>query len=170
MGSILVIEDERGILGLIEAALTRFGHQVETAEDGKEGIRKFDRGRFDMVITDYVMPEMNGEGVLEHIRRSSRHRTPIIGMSGTPWLLHGAGFDLVLAKPFPLNQLVELVKSLSHANGLLPGKPLDPPAAASPSRVAGAFPVRFAPGPSNSSAPLAAELIFPAAQRAAVSR
>ena len=76
MGSILVIEDEKGILGLIEAALTRFGHQVETAEDGKEGIRKFDRGSFDMVITDYVMPEVDGEGVLDHIRRSSRHRTP----------------------------------------------------------------------------------------------
>jgi len=123
MGSILVIEDEKGILGLIEAALTRFGHQVETAEDGKEGIRKFDRGSFDMVITDYVMPEVDGEGVLNHIRRSSRHRTPIIGMSGTPWLLQGADFDLVLAKPFPLNKLVESVKSLSHANNFLPYRP-----------------------------------------------
>ena len=123
MGSILVIEDEKGILGLIEAALTRFGHRVETAADGKEGIRKFDRGSFDMVITDYVMPEVDGEGVLDHIRRSSRHRTPIIGMSGTPWLLQGADFDLVLAKPFPLNKLVESVKSLSHANNFLPYRP-----------------------------------------------
>lgn len=123
MGLILVIEDEKGILGLIEAALTRFGHQVETAEDGKEGIRKFDRGSFDMVITDYVMPEVDGEGVLDHIRRSSRHRTPVIGMSGTPWLLQGADFDLVLAKPFPLNKLVESVKSLSHANNFLPYRP-----------------------------------------------
>lgn len=131
MGSILVIEDEKGILGLIEAALTRFGHQVETAEDGKEGIRKFDRGSFDLVITDYVMPEVNGEGVLGHIRRSSRHRTPIIGMSGTPWLLQGAGFDLVLAKPFPLIKLVESVKSLSHAKGFLPYRPHDVRAAAS---------------------------------------
>jgi DNA-binding response OmpR family regulator len=131
MGSILVIEDEKGILGLIEAALTRFGHQVETAADGKEGIRKFDRGSFDMVITDYVMPEVNGEGVLDHIRRSSRHRTPIIGMSGTPWLLQGADFDLVLAKPFPLNKLVESVKSLAHANGFLPYMPHDLHAVAS---------------------------------------
>jgi CheY-like chemotaxis protein len=119
MGSILVIEDEKGILGLIEAALTRFGHQVETAEDGQEGIRKFDRGSFDMVITDYVMPGVDGEGVLDHIRRSPRHRTPIIGMSGTPWLLKGADFDLVLAKPFPLSKLVESVKNLSHPHGFL---------------------------------------------------
>ncbi len=115
MGSILVIEDEKGILGLIEAALVRFGHRVETAQDGKEGIQKFDRGSFDMVITDCVMPEVNGEGVLQHIRSSSRHRTPIIGMSGTPWLLQGTGFDLVLAKPFPLNKLVDSVRTLSRA-------------------------------------------------------
>jgi DNA-binding response OmpR family regulator len=120
MGEILVIEDERGILGLIEAALTRFGHRVETARDGKEGIRKFDRGRFDMVITDCLMPGVNGQDVLQHIRSSSRHRTPIIGMSGTPWLLQDTGFDLVLVKPFPLNRLVESVSSLSSAS-LAPG-------------------------------------------------
>jgi CheY-like chemotaxis protein len=131
MGSILVIEDEKGILGLIEAALTRFGHTVETAQDGEEGIRKFDSGSFDMVITDYVMPEVNGEGVLDHIRRSSRRRTPIIGMSGTPWLLQGAGFDLVLAKPFPLNLLVESVKRLANSNGFLPYTPRDVHAVAS---------------------------------------
>jgi DNA-binding response OmpR family regulator len=115
MGSILVIEDEKGILALIEAALVRFGHRVETAQDGKEGIQKFDGGRFDMVITDYLMPEVNGEDVLLHIRRSSRHRTPIIGMSGTPWLLQGTGFDMVLAKPFSLNKLVDSVRKLSIA-------------------------------------------------------
>jgi CheY-like chemotaxis protein len=112
MGSILVIEDEKGILGLIEAALIRCGHRVETAQDGVEGIQKFDGGSFDMVITDYLMPELNGEGVLQHIRSSSRRRTPIIGMSGTPWLLQGTGFDLVLAKPFPLNKLVDSVRTL----------------------------------------------------------
>jgi CheY-like chemotaxis protein len=113
MGSVLVIEDEKGILGIIEAALTRFGHRVETAQDGKEGIRKYDRGRFDVVVTDCLMPGLDGHGVLHHIRRSARAGTPIVGMSGTPWLLQGAGFDLVLAKPFPLRQLVEAVQRLS---------------------------------------------------------
>jgi CheY-like chemotaxis protein len=58
------------------------------------------------------MPEVDGEGVLAHIRRSSRRQMPIIGMSGTPWLLKGDAFDLVLAKPFPLKQLVEAVNGL----------------------------------------------------------
>lgn len=112
MGSVLVIEDEKGILGLIEAALTRFGHQVETAADGREGIRKYEQGRFDVVITDYLMPEMDGRRVLQHIRGSARGRIPIVGMSATPWLLQGAGFDLILSKPFPLKQLVEAIQHL----------------------------------------------------------
>jgi DNA-binding response OmpR family regulator len=115
MGSILVIEDEKGILGLIEAALIRCGHRVETAQDGREGIQKFDGGSFDMVITDYLMPELNGEGVLQHIRGSARRHTPIIGMSGTPWLLQGTGFDVILAKPFPLSKLVDSVRALGGA-------------------------------------------------------
>lgn len=115
MGCILVIEDERGILDLIEAALTRFGHRVETATDGLEGIRKFDAWHFDMVITDYLMPEVDGHGVLAHIRSSTRPRTPIIGISGTPWLIEGTGFDLVMPKPFPLKQLIDVVHSLFAA-------------------------------------------------------
>jgi DNA-binding response OmpR family regulator len=112
MGAVLVIEDEKGILGLIEAALVRSGYRVETALDGREGISKFDRGEFDVVITDCLMPEASGEEVLRHIRRSARRRTPIVGMSGTPWLLQGTGFDAVLAKPFPLHRLLETVRSL----------------------------------------------------------
>ena len=115
MGSILVIEDEKGILALIKMVLTYVGHRVETAQDGKEGIRKFDSGCFDVVITDYLMPELNGEGVLQHIRRSHHRRIPVIGMSGTPWLLQDTGFDVVLTKPFPLNSLVDSVKTLSSA-------------------------------------------------------
>ena len=76
MSSILVIEDEKGILGLIEAALSRHGHRVDTAADGKEGIQKFDDGNFDMVITDVVMPEVGGLGVLQHIRGGIRSAGP----------------------------------------------------------------------------------------------
>ena len=42
MSTVLVIDDEIGILQIIRQALTKFGHHVETAGDGQEGIRKFD--------------------------------------------------------------------------------------------------------------------------------
>ena len=54
MSTILVIDDEKGILRLMHQALTKFGHNVETADGGLEGIRKFDDGCFDIVITDIL--------------------------------------------------------------------------------------------------------------------
>ncbi len=114
MASVLVIEDDRNIREVIEAALSRFGHRVETAEDGSEGIRKFDTGGYDLVISDFRLPGVDGAGVLAHIRRCSRgRRVPAIGISGTPWLLQEAGFDLVLTKPFPLKELLDSVRRLT---------------------------------------------------------
>ena len=70
MSTILVIDDEKGILQLMHLALTKYGHNVETADDGREGIRKFDDGSFDIVITDIRMPVIDGNGVVAHIRKS----------------------------------------------------------------------------------------------------
>ena len=113
MCTILVIDDEKGILGVIQEALTRFGHIVETAFDGIEGIKKFDDGRYDMVITDLRMPRLDGKGVVRHIRNSRRNFIPVLGISGTPWQTQDSGFDAVLPKPFPLLDLVESVKKLT---------------------------------------------------------
>jgi len=113
MCTILVIDDEKGILRVIEEALTKFGHQVELAADGYEGIRKFEDGSYDIVITDLRMPGIDGKGVMRHIRNSHKNSIPIIGISGTPWLIQDSGFDVVLPKPFPLLDLVESVKKIA---------------------------------------------------------
>ena len=112
MSTILVIDDEKGILQLMHEALTTHGHKVETADDGLEGIRKFDDGSFDIVITDVRMPVIDGNGVAAHIRKSEKQFIPVIGISGTPWLLEADNFDMVLSKPFPLKQLLNCIRSL----------------------------------------------------------
>ena len=112
MSTILVIDDEKGILQLMHQALTQYGHNVETADDGQEGIRKFDDGSFDIVITDIRMPGIDGNGVVEHIRNSKRQTVPVIAISGTPWLRKTDDFDMVLSKPFPVKQLIESIRSL----------------------------------------------------------
>jgi len=112
MSTVLVIDDEKGILQIIRQALTKFGHHVETAADGQEGIRKFDDGSFDIVITDIRMPGIDGNGVVNHIRNSEKQSIPVIAISGTPWLMESNAFDMVLAKPFPLKKLVESIGSL----------------------------------------------------------
>ncbi|MCK5418892.1 MAG: response regulator, partial [Desulfobacterales bacterium] len=96
-----------------QEALTKFGHDVEIALDGIEGIQKFDDGSYDMVITDLRMPRLDGKGVVQHIRNSRKNSVPIIGISGTPWQTQDSGFDAVLSKPFPLQDLVESVKKLT---------------------------------------------------------
>jgi CheY-like chemotaxis protein len=112
MSTILVIDDEKGILQLMHQALTKYGHDVETADDGQEGIQKFDDGSFDIVITDIRMPGIDGNGVVKHIRKSKNQSIPVIAISGTPWLRETEDFDMVLAKPFPVKQLIESIRSL----------------------------------------------------------
>jgi len=114
MDTILVIDDEKGITSLIREALSMFGYDVEIAVDGQEGIRKFESSTYDLVITDICMPGLDGNSVARHIRNSDRKSTPIIGMSGTPWLLDKGDFDMVISKPFPLKMLLESMRKLPN--------------------------------------------------------
>ena len=114
MNRILVIDDEPGISDMIREALTRFGYTVETAANGWQGLQLLKDASFDLVVTDMCMPDRDGACIVRHIRSSSRPLTPVIGISGTPWLLEGAGCDAVLPKPFPLQALVDTVKHLKR--------------------------------------------------------
>jgi len=112
MGSVLVIDDESAILQLFDYALTLYGFQVETAADGQEALRKFSEKRFDVVVTDILMQGMDGRDLLHRIRNSAQPQTPVIGVSGTPWLLENAGFDQILEKPFSIQRLIDSVRGL----------------------------------------------------------
>lgn len=112
MNHILVIDDEQGISDLIREALSRFGYMVKTASNGQQGLQRLEETDFDLVVTDMNMPDLNGAFIVRHVRRSSRPRTPVIGISGTPWLLQGVDCDAVLPKPFHLQDLVDTIKRL----------------------------------------------------------
>ncbi len=112
MNRILVIDDEACILDVIREALTKVGYTVKTASNGRQGVQFLKDASFDLVLTDMCMPDLDGGSIVRHVRRSSRPLTPVIGISGTPWLLEGADCDAILAKPFPLQALVDMVKHL----------------------------------------------------------
>ena len=116
MSTVLVIDDEKIVLDIVKIALMKFGLDVQTAADGRQGIEKFDEGSFDVVITDIRMPVIDGNQVADHIRSSQREWTPIIAISATPWLIKDKGndFDSILPKPFTLKTLVETVNDLSR--------------------------------------------------------
>jgi DNA-binding response OmpR family regulator len=106
---LLVIDDETAILKMLAMALTRKGYQVDTAENGEQGIEKLRNVDYRLVITDMRMDRMSGDEVLQEVRQIKGDSVPVIAMSGTPWLMDDTRFDAVLAKPYMLKDLFDLV-------------------------------------------------------------
>lgn len=78
---VLVVEDEAQVRDIEAEYLRHDGHTVETAADGKEGLQKFRRGGFDLVVADRAMPEMNGDKMTEAIKQSAP-TFPVVMVTG----------------------------------------------------------------------------------------
>lgn len=113
MATILVIDDNKSVRTLLKIILNRNGNLIITAADGREGIKRFDDNFFDLIITDFSMPAIDGNEVACYIRNSDRSCTPIIGISSSPWLFEENNFDLILQKPFTLNEIEDSVANLT---------------------------------------------------------
>ncbi len=114
MGHILVIDDEDMILYFLGNALSYLGYSVTVAHDGEEGIDLFNSGyNFDLVITDIMMPRMNGNAVAKHIRSSDKSETPIVAITGYGDDIDRELFNFVLLKPFDLEALADVVRSFT---------------------------------------------------------
>jgi DNA-binding response OmpR family regulator len=115
VSKVLVIDDEQMVVSLVEQALSQEAFNVDTALAAEEGLRKFQGGEYDLVITDIRMPGTDGHQVVKSIRASDRGSTPVIGISGTPWLLQDGAFDRVLPKPFRIKTLIDAARALIPA-------------------------------------------------------
>src|SRR5258708_4329643 len=123
MSRILVIDDEAGIRTVIQAVLTREGHSVRCANDGKAGLAAFEQEKPDLVITDIIMPEKEGIGTIQAIRKLDP-KIPIIAISGggraanTDFLPLAAKFGATatLSKPFGASALGGIVRSALPAS------------------------------------------------------
>jgi GAF domain-containing protein/CheY-like chemotaxis protein len=113
---ILIIEDEKELAEGLQRMLSLFGHQVDVAFGGKEGICQFTGAGYDLVFTDMGLPDLSGIDVAKVIKEI-RPLVPIILITG--WGEHmdlsqvkDAGVDSVLSKPF---RLVELLQAIREA-------------------------------------------------------
>jgi CheY-like chemotaxis protein len=106
---ILVVDDEPTVCKAIQMMLTYYGHEVQTAADGAEALAMFARQPFDLIITDYMMPEMKGDQLVAHIRRSRPDQRIILATAFAEDFLvknePSAGVNHVLTKPFSLEEL-----------------------------------------------------------------
>lgn len=103
---ILVIEDDESMREILTILLQEEGYEVETARDGQEAILILGKQWFDLVITDFNMPEINGIGVIKFIRKRDSN-IKIILISGEDMKLmypaaKNAGADKVIPKNFDL--------------------------------------------------------------------
>ena len=112
MIKILVVDDEEHIRNLISIILTSAGYDVVTAKDGEEGLRRFNESCFDLVVTDIIMPKYNGDEIARHIRNSGKN-IPVVGITGTSWDIDRSCFDIIIDKPFTLDEFIECIKEIA---------------------------------------------------------
>lgn len=126
MATVLVVDDEFGIGELLEALLEDEGHRAITAMNGRHALERMADAKPDLIISDLMMPVMDGAGLLRAIRENPEFR-------GIPFALMCAlpeanitdrisGYDAFLRKPFKLAEISGMVERLL-ANRGEPGPP-----------------------------------------------
>lgn len=113
---ILVADDNSEMRDLLEHLLRKKGHEVVTAVDGEDALRKFIRDEgdgFDYIITDYQMPKRNGVVLIMEIRKRDRDQKCIL-VSGDPPALTKATMEdtgefPMLRKPYSSDDLLALL-------------------------------------------------------------
>jgi DNA-binding NtrC family response regulator len=132
MARILVIDDEQYIRTALKEVLEREGFQVSAASDGKKGLELLEKEGADLVITDVIMPGIDGVATLERIK-AAHPDLPVIVISGggtiapkeyepgaistAAYLASAAkaGASCTLTKPFNRKELVNAVTNLLNA-------------------------------------------------------
>ena len=115
MTSILIVEDDNDINNLICNTLKAEGYQCERAFDGKEGADKIEQNRYDLLLLDIMLPEINGYELLDYVRRIGD--TPVIIISAMGQVderIRGLrmGADDYICKPFQIGELLARVETV----------------------------------------------------------
>ena len=129
IGRILVADDDQTLLKLLKEILTSRGHEVVTVVDGQEAIDRLQTERFDLVITDIVMPRKTGVDVLKKARDIDP-RYPVIVITGnaseetTEKLIRVGAYEFIV-KPFDNERVLTAVTKLLAIRKYEPTPPSD---------------------------------------------
>lgn len=113
---ILIIDDDPTARSVVSEMLSMLGHEVSTADSGEKGLRIFFKNNFDVVVSDYEMPGMNGVALSARIKAWSPS-TPVVLITGAGkgaiLSQKAASVDRILFKPFNLSEIDKAIRSLS---------------------------------------------------------
>ncbi len=120
-GRLLLVEDEDMVRAVAERALTRAGYEVVTCSDGEEGLAQIEQGeRFDLIVSDVVMPGMDGPTMARGIRKL-KPQLPVLFMSGYAEEQLRKDIDIpnmhFLPKPFSVQEISEKVAAVLRKSG-----------------------------------------------------
>lgn len=116
--SILTVDDSASIRQMVSFTLKGAGYEVAEAADGKQGLDKAQSGRFDLILTDQNMPNMDGLTLIKSLRALPAYRSvPILVLTteaGDAMKAQGkaAGATGWLVKPFDPQKLIEVVRKV----------------------------------------------------------
>ena len=106
---ILIVDDEPTVRESVQLLLQDDGHIVIEARSGFEALALFEPGKFDMIFTDYLMPEMRGDQLAATIKKLAP-KQPVVMLTAFPEKLQSSdcplgGVDSIICKPFELETL-----------------------------------------------------------------
>ena len=115
MAAILVVDDDETIRNLLRDYLETDGHRILQAEDGEEALDVLHRESVDLLITDMVMPRMDGLTLIRHLRQAGS-RVKILAAAGwgevsLPRAVQ-LGADATIEKPLDFGELRALVRGM----------------------------------------------------------
>ncbi|HEY4875175.1 MAG TPA: response regulator [Puia sp.] len=119
MTSILIIDDDRYMCALLQNLLLEKGYSVTLAFNGIEGITKVTASKFDIVLCDFVLPDMQGDVVLTRIKKLDS-RTIVIIITGYPNkqiavdVIKKGAYEYMLKPIVPENLIAVMQKALSE--------------------------------------------------------
>lgn len=101
---ILVVDDEPFVCDAVKMMLEFDGHTVATASTGKQALELFQKRKFDLVITDWKMPEMSGDQLADRIKQIAPQQS-VVMITAHAEMLHNAdvsmkNIDAIVPKPF----------------------------------------------------------------------
>ncbi|MDK2919560.1 MAG: hypothetical protein PWQ37_2293 [Candidatus Petromonas sp.] len=112
--NILIVEDEKQIVRFLELELKYEGYIIDTAFDGREGLKKAEENRYDLILLDIMLPELNGMEVCRRIRQFSN--LPIIMLTAKDDVTDKVmgldiGADDYITKPFAIEELLARIRA-----------------------------------------------------------
>jgi CheY-like chemotaxis protein len=114
--TVLVVDDEFGTVEVLVAALEDAGYRTLTAANGRRALERLEENKPDLVLSDFMMPLMDGAALVAAMRAAPAFRDiPVIMMSAAPEAAlrkHLDGYEAFLRKPFRVPALLAMIAAI----------------------------------------------------------